>query len=223
MNKKYTLNSEDDIEKDSVGLLGFTVRAQQSHMFTVHINEDIKCAAYYSKIFDMLLDAGEDDIVNIFISSPGGDLDGLNVLLEGIRMTDAFVRAILIGCTHSAASILALNCHDVVVTDSATALIHCPRTGYGGKQVDLESYTSHSKRISDKLIRNTYTGFLSEESISEVLAGRELWLDADQIRDRLEQRAKYFTEGLTKEDNAEAERTPDIQPQERRSKSKKVQ
>ena len=74
----------------------------------------------------------ENDQINLFIASNGGDLDGLNVLW-GIRMTDAHVCAILIGPAHSAASILALNCHDIVVTNSASMLTHNIRTGFGGK------------------------------------------------------------------------------------------
>lgn len=224
MNNKYLgkNNNEDDFSVQiNSEPLGFTVKSQQLNNFTIHITGDIRGAEYYTKIFDLLIDAGENDVVDFFIASNGGDLDGLNVMLEGIRMTDAHVRAILIGPAHSAASILALNCHDVIVTDSASMLTHNIRTGFGGKIADLEAFTNFSRKISNKLIQDTYKGFLDEDLLTAVLHGKEIWMDAEEIRERLEQRAKYFTEGLTKEENAEAERTPDVQPKERRSKSKK--
>lgn len=209
MNKKYTKKKtfsptqrDDDCEECmNLGgdLLGFSVESNSFYNFTVHINSDVREASYYSKVFDMMLRAGAGDGINFFIASNGGDLDGLNILLEGIRLTEAETCAILVGPAHSAASILALNCGSVVVTDSASMLCHNMRTGYGGKMADLDAFTTHSKRIADKLMHETYKGFLSDESIQEVIHGKELWLTADEIRERLAQRdealeAKFLAE-----------------------------
>ena len=60
MNKKFTRNDDDDemFFSPMKGPLGFTVNTRQMHNFSVHINEEIKSPDYYSKIFDMLIDAG---------------------------------------------------------------------------------------------------------------------------------------------------------------------
>ena len=116
----------------------------------------------------------------------------MNVLLEGIRLTDAHVCAILIGPAHSAASILALNCHDIVVTNSATMLTHNIRTGFGGKIADLEAFTNFSRKISNKLIKDTYEAFLNPTELQEVLHGKELWLDSEQIKERLQARMEFL-------------------------------
>ena len=195
MNKK-TLSRNDSDDDFTLAMksepLGYTVKSQQLNNFTVHITGDIRDAEYYTKIFDLFLDAGENDIINLFIASNGGDLDGLNALLEGIRLTEAHVCAILIGPAHSAASILALNCHDIVVTSSATMLTHNIRTGFGGKIADLEAFTNFSRKISNKLIKDTYEAFLNPTELQEVLHGKELWLDAEQIRERLQARMDFL-------------------------------
>lgn len=195
MNKRHT--KVDDEDEDMVfpshkQPLGFSVKSQSFYNFTVHLSEEIKDASYYTKVFDLLLEVGENDIVDFMIASPGGDLEGLNMLLEGIRLTDAHVRAILVGACHSAASILAMNVHDVIVTDSCTMLVHGVRTGFGGKMVDLDAFTAHSKKVTDKLLRQSYEGFLTTDELKEVIHGRELWLDADEVRDRFERRQAYL-------------------------------
>lgn len=195
MNKRHT--KVDDEDEDMAfpshkQPLGFSVKSQSFYNFTVHLSEEIKDASYYTKVFDLLLEVGENDIVDFMIASPGGDLEGLNMLLEGIRLTDAHVRAILVGACHSAASILAMNAHDVIVTDSCTMLVHGVRTGFGGKMVDLDAFTAHSKKVTDKLLRQSYEGFLSPDELKEVIHGRELWLDADEVRDRFERRQAYL-------------------------------
>ena len=223
-NKKFSGLNGDDCEDcedcfvESNDILGFTVKQQSFYNFNVHINTEIRSPAHYAKVFDMLLNAGDGDCVNLFIASDGGDLDGLNILLEGIRLTEAETCAILVGPAHSAASILALNCGSVVVTDSASMLCHNMRTGYGGKMADLDAFTTHSKRIADKLMHETYKGFLSDESIQEVIHGKELWLTADQIRERLAQRDDYLeAKFLAEQEEAKALQEQD-EPKPKRKK-----
>ena len=195
MNTRSRPQQDDDddfIFPNGKAPLGYTVRSRQMHNFSVHINEEIKSPEYYSKIFDLLLDAGENDMVSFFICSPGGRIDGLNVLLEGIRMTDAHTVAVLLGDTHSAASILALNCDEVVVTDSAESLVHSCRFGASGKAADIAAQTAHTLKITEKLARETYSGFLSQVELQQMLDGKEFYFDADQIRERLVKRIKYL-------------------------------
>ena len=217
MNKKFTQNNDEDedpVFPTQKQPLGFSAKSQSFYNFTVHLSEEIKDASYYTKVFDLMLEAGENDIIDLMIASPGGDLDGLNMLLEGMRLTDAHVRAILIGACHSAASILAMNAHDVVVTDSCTMLVHGVRTGFGGKMVDLDAFTAHSKKVTDKLLRQSYEGFLTPDELKEVIHGRELWLDADEVRERFERRQAYLEGTL-------AEAAVEVKPK-RSSKKKKV-
>ena len=197
--------------------LGFTVKSQSFNNFSVHLFDEVRDAPYYSKVFDMLLDAGENDLVDVFLSSPGGNLDGLNVLLEGVKLTDATVRAIIAGSCHSAASIFALNAHEIVVTDSATMLVHNIRTGFGGKIADLENFTNFSRKISNKLIISTYEGFLNPTELQEVLHGKELWLDADEIRERLVKRSEFLKAKEKAQDSENQE------PPKKTTRKKKVQ
>ena len=88
----------------------------------------------------------------------------------------------------SAASILALNCDQCVVGKHAELLAHEVRYGIGGKSSDNLSHVQHIKKISDKLIWDTYEGFLTDDEIESVLNGKELFLDSDEIVERLNKR-----------------------------------
>lgn len=208
MNKKFTRNDEDDemFFSPMKGPLGFTINTRQMHNFSVHINEEIKSPDYYSKIFDMLIDAGEADMVTFFIASPGGRVDGLNVLLEGIRMTEAHTVAVLIGECHSAASILALNCNEIIVSDSAESLVHSCRFGSSGKAADIAAHTAHTLKTTEKLARETYgNGFLTEVELNQMLDGKEFYFDADQLRERLIRRQEYLEAEFEAKQNLETQ------------------
>lgn len=194
MNKKRIREDEDMDEDDfSAGAkLGYSVKSMQINHFRVQLNESVMDASYYSRVFEMMLDAGDNDQITFFISSGGGRIDGLNVLLEGIRLTSAYTTAVLVGSAHSAASIFALNCNEVIVTDSADMLCHEVTYGTGGKGSDVYSHVLHTKRTSEKLLTETYSGFLDAKELSSLFAGTQIYLTAEEIRERLQRKGEYL-------------------------------
>ena len=181
---------EDDL--DSIGMmkpnLPYAVDTSVSNMYSVPIDEDIQEPSYYRNVLKMLQDATQYDFVKFVINSNGGRLDGLSSILHGVKTTQAQTIAEIVGDCHSAASILALSCDQVIVGDYASMLCHSARWGFVGKSSDVVGHTLHNKKISDRLMREAYKDFLSEKEIDRVLEGHELYLDSDDIAERLSQR-----------------------------------
>lgn len=182
------ISEELDIIPSPPEQLGYFFESQQMTQYTVPIDEDIGDPAYYRGIVNMLSSANEQDIVIFRINSRGGRMDGLLSLLDAIETTEAMTIADIVGECASAASILALNCDQCVAGKYAEMLCHEVRYGVGGKSSDNISHVQHIKKIADKLIWNTYEGFLSNEEIESVLNGKELFLDSDDIVERLNNR-----------------------------------
>lgn len=219
MTSKFLRNDDDEDFQDfrtSPKKLGYTVRTIKLNEFRVKLDEYIVEPSYYSDIFDLMMDASEHDQINFFIASGGGRMDGLSVLLEGLRLTKAHTTAVLISDVHSSASIFALNCDDVIVTDSAHMLCHEVTYGYEGKGSDVYSHVAHIKKITEKVIIETYEGFLDQSEIERLLAGKQVYLDADQIRKCLEKRDAYFAAKEKKEE------TPAILEPVKTSRKKKA-
>lgn len=224
MNKKQLRNNQDEEEFEFLmnqpRTLGYTVKSRTLNNYSVHITNDIKDPEHYTRVFDMLLNCDEADSVTFFIASYGGRLDGLSVLLEGVRLTDATVTAVLLGDCHSAASILALNCHSVIVTDSATMLCHEVVYGAGGKGSDIYSQVTHTKRTSEQLLTTTYQGFLESSDLDALLNGKQIYLTAEEIRERLEQRDEYLEAKYLEEEQEALElaKQEELQPKPKRKK-----
>jgi ATP-dependent protease ClpP protease subunit len=136
--------------------------------------------------------SGENDQVNLLINSSGGYLSTAIAIIEGIKASDAMVRAIIVGECHSAASMIALNCHEIVVTDSAHMMTHTASYGTGGMTQNVKSHSDFSTGFINKIIDSTYSGFMQNDEIIELKKGVEFWFDADQIRTRLESRLEYL-------------------------------
>lgn len=193
MNKKFTKADLDEESDDFVGgknVLGYFMKQKVATQYTVTIDEPFVSPSYYRGVVSMLMGASEDDTVIFLINSPGGQLNGLLALVEGVKMTDATTIAVLVGECASAASMFALHCDTIFVSDNATMLCHNISYGTGGKGSDILSHVQHVSKTSEKLLRKTYEHFLSKTEIDEMINGREIYLDSDEIKQRLEQKEK---------------------------------
>jgi ATP-dependent protease ClpP protease subunit len=177
---------EDQIFKNIPSQLGYFRKTQTAQCIQVSIDEEIKEASYYRQVAQDIRDTSEGDIIEFDICSPGGRLDGLQVLLSAIYSTPAETIAKINGDCSSAASMLALHCDGVVVSPFATMLVHnvSYATGYS-KNADIKNMVEHISEYSEKLFRDTYEYFLTEEEIVKCLDGLQLYLNADQISERL--------------------------------------
>lgn len=216
MNKKFTKADLDEESDDFVGgknVLGYFMKQKVATQYTVTIDEPFVSPSYYRGVVSMLMGASEDDTVIFLINSPGGQLNGLLALAEGVKMTDATTIAVLVGECASAASMFALHCDTIFVSDNATMLCHNISYGTGGKGSDILSHVQHVSKTSEKLLRKTYEHFLSKTEIDEMINGREIYLDSDEIKQRLEHKQQVL-------DDAEqvAEQTPVKKPRKPRVK-----
>lgn len=197
MNKKFTRNNEDDedesMPKDG-GQLQFYTKVNRIYQHDVFIDQPFVDSSYYRNVIAMLNDASPDDLVIFHLNSPGGLLSGLQSLVEAVKGTEAHTVAYIVGQCASAASLFSMYCDSVVVSDLASIMVHHVSYSTGGKNSDIIAHTQHIAKTSEKLIRETYTGWLSEQEIEEVLNGREIYFDADEARERFAKRVEYFEE-----------------------------
>jgi len=73
------------------------------------------------------------------------------------------------------------------------------------KVADVVGFVNHTSKITEKLARQTYEGFLTEPEMQQMLSGTEFFFDADQLRTRLESRMKYLEDKFNKEQLAKQE------------------
>lgn len=208
-NKRRRLaEDEDDYEFDSNGgFLTFTKRNLKITNLSFAIDEPIREPKYYRQVVEEFMNLGEMDTAQIRINSVGGRLDGLISLMEAIRQTPADVLAVIVGDCHSAASMLALNCPKVMVTPYATMMVHNASYGAVGKDADVVAQVTHNTQFSRTLMTNTYKYFLSDKELEEVINGKEIWLTAPEIQERLEHRSKMQEKEYQKEQRANRQST----------------
>jgi ATP-dependent protease ClpP protease subunit len=220
LNPKKRSNDEDYEEDDSYysrnKTLPYGVKQNVSCEYRVALDEDIKGPDYYRNIVAVLDEANEQDSIEFFINSPGGRLDGLMSLLDGLLRTQATTIARIVGDCASAASIFALSCDMVEVGPHAEMLCHTVRHGQGGKSPDVESAALFRSRQTKNLLKTVYNNFLSSEEIEAVIQGRELYLDSEEISERLQKRQDILQKQYEEANIVQDDVIPEVKPKARK-------
>lgn len=194
MNTKVKRNSEDD--EESVGgniqhiHLPYFESTQTSRCIKAYLDENIKEAKYYRNWIQSVESLNEGDLVYLSVNSYGGYLDGAIAIINAMQSTDANVHVCIDGVAASAASLIALAAPSVAVSPYASMMIHAATFGAFGKQSDVISHASFVDKQVKALMHDIYKDFLTEEEFQEVIVGREIWFDSEEIIARLKRRAE---------------------------------
>lgn len=183
------LSEEEDAEP--TGFLPFAERSIQLNEITYYIDEDVTHPRYYRAVVERMQSLTESDVVRCMINSTGGMFHGLTTLLEATRNTDATTLAVITGECHSAASILALAHDQIQVSPYATMLVHFVSYGASGKGQDILDKVQHVHSHAVDFFRKAYEGFLTEAELQKCIDGKQLWLVAEEIEQRLQLRETY--------------------------------
>lgn len=174
--------------------------------YDVYLDDEITEPSNYRELISLLMNAGPDDQINLFINSPGGNLDSACAIITAMQCSNAEIKAFLMGAAHSAASMITMYCTQVHVFNSAYMMAHTASFGSVGNTSTVKSHTDFTVAQVEKLLDDAYEGFLTKEELAKVKNGVEVWFDSEQIVARLKGRMKVLSKrmdeanGFTKED-----------------------
>jgi len=157
--------------------------------YKVYLTNHIDVPHTYNQLVHLLQVAEHYHTIELYINNGGGAIDSAFFIIDAIKSTDAHVVAHLSGTVASAATIIALSCDDVICSKYLSFMIHNYSTGTSGKGHEIKAYQNFTDRELNKAFREIYTGFLTEDEMTRVIEGADMWLNEDEVADRLANRA----------------------------------
>ena len=153
-------------------------------IYNCYVADGISEPANYNELCYILEQAAEGETVILHINTYGGMIDSAFKIIASIKRTKATVVARLTGTVASAGTIIALSCHELEVEDFTHFMIHNYSTGTQGKGHEIMEYVNFNDKDLKKTFTQLYQGFLSTREINEVIKGKDMWLTAEQVRER---------------------------------------
>lgn len=170
------------------------------NMYEYPITGEIGDMEQYDEFVNMLRSAGEEDVFRITINSQGGDLFTAQALVEEIKRCNAFTYCSVFGECCSAATMIALACDDAEVNDNSSWLLHNAVHGSVGKANDIEDYVDHTREMFKRVAKQHYEHFLTEDEISQLLKGKQMYMFGDEVKDRMRMREEILESLETEQD-----------------------
>jgi len=171
---------------------------------TFYLCGEIKPAEEYVEWFHILRSAGENDVIYIRINSEGGDLFSALQIVRAIQESQATIICSVEGICMSAATLIFLSADRFELSDHTMFMFHNYSSGTIGKGGEMYDQITHFRAWSEKLFTSFYSNFLTADEIKSMLDNKDIWLDAEEVAKRLENKVKA-QEGV--EEDAPKKRT----------------
>lgn len=178
--------------------------------YDVYLDDEISEPGDYRELISLLMNASDQDEINLFINSPGGNLDSACAIITAMQCCQGNVTAYLMGACHSAASIITMYCTQVHVFNPAYMMAHTASFGSVGNTSTIKAHTDFTVTQVEKLLDDAYEGFLTKEEIAKVKNGVEVWFDNEQIIARMKNRLKVLAK--RRDDIQKKAETPEEKP-----------
>jgi ATP-dependent Clp protease protease subunit len=143
-----------------------------------------------------LKDGNKDKELHILISSIGGDVENLILILQQVLQYNHRV-TVCCGAALSAGFILWATGHEKYVSPYSELMYHTIYSGYAGKGVELTTYGTHIERLTSKLMEAVnMADLISEEDMQKGKSTEVCYTGEDFINTG---KAKDYSEYVTRE------------------------
>ena len=200
-----------DLMKPPGGQNGRIITKNAVHIHEFYLSGDIDSPEEYIEWFDIIRSASSNDIIKIYINSGGGDLFTAIQFMRVLQETEATISVSVEGACMSAATLIFLQGHQFEVSPHSMFMFHNYSSGVMGKGGEMYDRLSHEKGWSEKLMRDVYADFLTNDEISSILDSKDIWMDGDEIVTRLKHKVSVMEAEI---DKAEADKAKADEPEE---------
>jgi len=163
----------------------------------------------YLDLCNILRSASPQDEVVIRFNTPGGQVRTGNMIINAIEESQANVIGFIESDCGSMGTYIFLACHSWGVSEAAEFFAHTCTSGSYGKEHETYEQAVFLRKQQHKLMRKRYSNFLTESEIEKVISGSDVYLDADQILERLEGYAEARANEPCNCGNPECSRSPE--------------
>ena len=157
---------------------------QSGRTWNCYLSSSIVQPDTYNELCYLLDTAYPMDTIILHLNTPGGIIDSAFKIIHSLKHTKATTKAVLTGTVASAGTMIALSCKEIQIADFTQFMIHNYSGGTGGKGHEIRDYVKFSDKQLNKAFTSIYGGFLTEQEIYEVIEGKDMWMDEEEVMER---------------------------------------
>lgn len=192
-----TNNAEDNQEEKRQICFEHNVPGKIYHLY---ISDVIGEPKDYIDMIHTIKTASPNDTIYIYLNTPGGILDTGVQIMTAIRASAGHVVTVLEGNVSSLGTLIFLSGHEFIVNHHILFMVHNHSGGQFGKGHEYLAKAEATAKWFEVLAKDIYQDFMTEAEIKEMLAGRDFWMQTEDVKKRLERKIKAANKRFKEEE-----------------------
>lgn len=177
------MGTDNDLD-DIIGGSSKVFRKQVASIYEFYLSGYIDEPQEYIECFNTIRNAGEEDVIKLYINSPGGDVNTAIQFMRVLGETPATVVCSVEGSCMSAATMIFL-CADIFeITPHSLFMFHNYSGGIFGKGGEIYDQAIFERTWSKNFLNHIYKDFLTHKEIESLLDNKDIWLHSDEVQNR---------------------------------------
>lgn len=159
-------------------------RYSHGDIISMYIYGEVTEPRNYIQELETIRNARDTDTIIMYYNTSGGNLDTAVSFISAMSASNAHIVGVIDGLCASAGSLMFLYSDEYEINKGGHMLIHAYSSWISGKRNEVLAQVAFSSGLNENLFKDIYLGFLTEEEITRVNAGHDIWLAADEIGKR---------------------------------------
>lgn len=160
--------------------------ARNGKEIDAYIMTEIVNPIEYNELCHLLRNANSKETIRLHINTPGGRLDSATMIIDAIAASEAYIIGVLSGSVASAGTMIALACDELECSSYLEFMIHYFSGGTGGKGNEIKAHSNFIDKHMPMVFKKMYAGFLTDKEIEDMIEGKDVWLNGDEVLARFE-------------------------------------
>lgn len=160
--------------------------------YELRLDHEIGEAENYADWMRTIRAASDHDIIELHLCTPGGQLSTTMYLLSALRDSPAHKHVIVSGQCCSGGTLIMMAGDSWEIDPHTQFLFHCYRGGMVGKHEDMKSNIMYMDDYIKSVIEDVYAGFLTKKEMQILIEGKEHYMLATEVGERLSKRTKHL-------------------------------
>ena len=165
-----------------------------------YLSQSIEDPEKYIEMIHRIKTSNPGEVIYIYLNTPGGRLDTAIQLINAMRVSQAKIITVIEAESHSAGTLIFLCGDEFIVHDNCSMMFHNFSGGTFGKGNEMKLQIDATTRWFNKLAKDIYYPFLSHVEIDDMLTGKDIWMESEEIRKRLKKMVKILTQDRKKKE-----------------------
>jgi ATP-dependent protease ClpP protease subunit len=182
--------AEEELEKNELSFDNAFLNIPVSRLHSFYLSGIIQSPECYTKWFHAIRNASENDVIVIHINSPGGDASTAIQFIRVLAESKATIVASVEGNCMSAATMIFLAADIHQIGEHSCFMFHNYSGISIGKGGEMYDNIVFERKWSERMLKSIYGDFLTDKEIEDILNNKDIWMDGEEVAERLKKRAK---------------------------------